>query len=76
MPGQHGPLTAPTGQPNQPLTAGLPTGPGPGPEALGFPGDATAGDDEVEGFLRAVASQYPNSDIERLLAQASMKRRR
>jgi hypothetical protein len=76
MPGQHGPLGAPTNQPNQPLTAGLPTGPGPGPEALGLPGEATSGDDEVEGFLRAVASQYPNTDIERLLAQSSMKRRR
>jgi hypothetical protein len=34
MPGQHGPLGAPTNAPAQPLTAGLPTGPGPGPEAL------------------------------------------
>src|SRR5213078_1555218 len=29
------PLSAPTTRPQEPITAGLPTGPGPGPEALG-----------------------------------------
>lgn len=30
------PLTAPTQRPNEPLTAGMATGPGPGPEVLGI----------------------------------------
>lgn len=34
MKGQAGLLTAPTNRPNEPLTAGLPSGPGPGPEAM------------------------------------------
>jgi hypothetical protein len=29
------PLTAPTSRPDEPVTAGVPMGPGPGPEALG-----------------------------------------
>lgn len=29
-------LMDPTGRPEEPITAGLPTGPGPGPEALGL----------------------------------------
>lgn len=33
-PGELGPLTAPTDRPGEPLTHGLPTGPGAGPEAL------------------------------------------
>ncbi len=31
MPGARGPLTRPTERPNEPITAGLSTGPGPGP---------------------------------------------
>lgn len=34
MRGRAGLLTAPTARPNEPITAGLPSGPGPGPEAL------------------------------------------
>ena len=33
-PGSFGPLTRPTERPNEPMTAGVPMGPGPGPEAL------------------------------------------
>lgn len=32
------PLDRPTDRPMEPITSGLPTGPGPGPEALGLPG--------------------------------------
>lgn len=34
LPGSLGPLHAPTGRPNEPVTHGLPTGPGAGPEIL------------------------------------------
>lgn len=34
LPGAMGPLNRPTEMPDQPITAGLPSGPGPGPEAL------------------------------------------
>jgi hypothetical protein len=40
-PGDLGPLHAPTGRPDEPLTAGLPTGPGPGPAALAPPDPLT-----------------------------------
>lgn len=33
-PGAFGSLTRPTERPDEPITAGLPSGPGPGPEAL------------------------------------------
>lgn len=33
------PLDAPTQRATEPITAGLPVGPGPGPEALGFQGN-------------------------------------
>lgn len=36
QPGQL-PFLEPTQRPNEPVTAGLPTGPGPGPEAIGAP---------------------------------------
>jgi hypothetical protein len=34
LPGSLGPLDAPTARPDEPLTAGAPVGPGPGPEVL------------------------------------------
>lgn len=37
VPGDHGPFNRPTDMPQQPVTTGLPFGPGPGPEALGMP---------------------------------------
>lgn len=37
LPGELGPLTAPTNRPNEPLTAGLAAGPGPGPEIMAPP---------------------------------------
>jgi hypothetical protein len=59
-------LMDPTARPNEPVTAGVPFGPGPGPEALGMP---TFGpDDQAEAALRAIYRQFPNSDIARVLA--------
>jgi hypothetical protein len=52
----------------------LPTGPGAGPEILG--GMSNAADDDVEGTLRAIATQFPNSDVHRLLAQLAQRQRK
>ena len=54
------PLDAETRYPDQPITAGLRTGAGPGPEALGM-GDLPA---EV---LRQVYQQYPTEEIRELI---------
>lgn len=53
------PFDRPTEFPDEPVTAGLRTGPGPGPEALGVPSP----DDSVLGELRAIYQQYPHPDI-------------
>lgn len=67
MPPQaQGPFDRPTDHPNEPLTAGLPVGPGPGPEAIRG-GTALSSDDVVLAQLRAVMRQYPSSDIARLI---------
>lgn len=63
LPGQLGPLTAPTQNPTQPLTAGLPTGPGPGPEALQPAGTLTPIDE-----VRAIFAAHPSDDMRKLLA--------
>lgn len=62
LPGGLGPLTAPSDRPNEPLTAGLASGPGPGPEALGV--QAMSPIDE----LRAMYMANPNDDMRRLIA--------
>jgi hypothetical protein len=62
VPGQHGPIDAPTNQPSQPLTAGLPTGPGPGPEALGAGTGFTPLDE-----LKAIYRQTPFEDLRKLI---------
>src|SRR5689334_2097510 len=52
-----GPFTRPTDRPNEPVTAGLPTGPGPGPEIL----TSGAGpNDTVRQTLQALYNQNPN----------------
>jgi hypothetical protein len=55
-PGSIPSLTAPTERPNEPVTAGLPVGPGPGPEALGAPAAPTS---DALFDLRALARRYP-----------------
>ena len=60
-PGQN-PLLGPTKRPNEPVTAGLPSGPGPGPEALGPLAQPTQGS-SVSSLLTSLASS-PNATPE------------
>lgn len=55
------PLTAPTQRPDEPLTAGIASGPGPGPEALGFPADP------IESELRALYLRFPSEELRELI---------
>lgn len=59
-----GPLTRPTDRPLEPITSGLPMGPGPGPEALGL------GFDPVTETLRAAYRAFPNESVAALLEAA------
>jgi hypothetical protein len=66
QPGQIPSLTEGTARPDEPITSGLPIGPGPGPEAVGmFPQAPT----EVS-VLRALYQQTRNRDIRKLLEWA------
>lgn len=69
-PGSFGAFTRPTERPNEPLTAGLPVGPGPGTEALAG-GLNPAGD--VEAQLVALYRQSPNNDLLRLIRMARQR---
>lgn len=57
------PLNAPSGRPEEPLTAGMPFGPGVGPEGLPMvpPVDDLPVADEVSAHLRAMLLAYPSS---------------
>jgi hypothetical protein len=68
QPGALGPLHTPTQRPNEPLTAGLSTGPGPGPAALGLPAP-----DPVVNTLRGIYARYPNPEIAALLQEAQRR---
>lgn len=57
------PLTAPSQRPNEPVQAGLATGPGPGPEALG----AMDSRQLTRATLQAMLRRYPSETIERML---------
>jgi hypothetical protein len=60
-------LTAPTERPGEPITAGLPFGPGPGPGVQYA--DVNANDALWE--LRALVAQHPNfRDLARIVAYA------
>lgn len=62
------PLDAPTQRPDEPVTAGLPSGPGPGPEALMPTGAlASAPDADMNAQIRALYRAFPNSDLLRLV---------
>lgn len=52
-------------RPNEPVTAGLPTGPGPGPEILGLGGQPAA--DDIGQTLRAIYQANPSNDLLRLI---------
>lgn len=57
-------LLAPTARPAEPVTAGLPVGPGAGPEALGATPTANA---TVLGELRAVYQIAPNEELRQII---------
>jgi len=60
-------LGDPTNRPNEPVTAGIPYGEGPGPEALGpMPPDPT---DPIRMVIQAMMMTTPNADLSRLLAR-------
>jgi hypothetical protein len=56
-------LSAPTTRPNEPVTSGLPTGPGPGPEVLS---NAQSPDPTIA-ELRALYALYPNRELAEIL---------
>jgi hypothetical protein len=55
------PMDAPTMRPDEPVTAGVPLGPGAGPEVLNIGAD----DSGLE--LRAIYRLYPSEDVRRLI---------
>lgn len=54
----------PTERPGEPVTHGLPSGPGGGPEVLGSPGA-----DPITIQLRALYSRYPSQELADLLSE-------
>ena len=70
LPAQSGPrvipLDAPTERPDEPLTAGLSTGAGPGPEAL-MPTGLPVQEMEIIANLRAMYRAFPSNDLLRFL---------
>lgn len=56
------PLSDPTARPEEPITAGLPFGPGPGPSAI-----APQGDSDTILQLRALYQNFPDENIARLI---------
>lgn len=71
-PGIH--LMRPTERPGEPVTAGLPMGPGPGPEALGPLGQqAMANQGQSVGALLAnlAAAPFATPQVQQLAAVAS-----
>jgi hypothetical protein len=66
------PFDAPTTRPSEPVTAGLPVGPGPGPEVLNLPNDAA----NTAMQLRAMYANIPqaqNADMLRLVELAEQQ---
>ncbi len=71
-PGSFGAFTRPTEFPNEPLTAGMPIGPGPGPEAMAGIAGLSA-DDQVLAELKGMYRASPNRDLARLIAYAERR---
>lgn len=59
-PGEFGAFDRPSERPSEPVTTGLPTGPGAGPEVLGAM-------NPTHDELRALYSAFPNEDLRELL---------
>ena len=64
VPGTIGALTRPTERPNEPITAGAPFGPGPGPEVMGA---ASVSGNAALDELRMIYQMFPNDDLADLL---------
>jgi hypothetical protein len=60
LPGSLGAFDRPSERAGEPVTAGLPTGPGPGPEVLGAM-------NPTHDELRALYRAFPNEDLRELL---------
>ena len=65
------PLDAPTGRPDEPVTAGAPVGPGVGPEAIGLgPGAEKVADmQQLRAYLPAMIAQANNPNSTRAFRQ-------
>lgn len=61
-------LGGPSARPGEPLTAGLPFGPGRTPQP-NDPAPANAMDQDIAARLRALYSQYPTSELRELIEQ-------
>lgn len=70
IPGELGLLTRPTESPEEPITAGAPFGPGPGPSAAGIPINAAPMSGSKQDLIervRAIYSMYPNPNLMSLM---------
>jgi hypothetical protein len=63
-------LSDPSSRPNEPLTTGLPTGPGAGPEILNV-----GAPNPVRTALQAMAVAFPNPDVLRLIDRLDIQGR-
>lgn len=63
------PLGAPSERPSEPVTAGLPMGAGPGPEAIAGVGIQPGSRQDLVLQIRAIASRYPNPALLALLTE-------
>ena len=68
-----GSLTRPTEAPDEPITAGLPVGAGPGPEAIPAVGIQPGSKQDLMLQVRAIASRYPNPALLALLTELEMQ---
>lgn len=64
QPGEAGDPLRATERNSEPLTSGIASGAGPGPEALGF---AKGGNDFTIDEIRALYSAFPNEDLRQLI---------
>lgn len=71
--GEDARLAAPTRRPNEPVTAGLPFGAGPGPEAIPQI-TPNVGVDDLGLFLRELYRAQPSEDIRQLIIQHDASR--
>lgn len=66
-------LTAPTERPNEPITAGVDIGPGPGPEILNLPNGGPQGTGQMTALLQRLSSTDVTGALAPLLTAASAR---